>query len=152
MPEVDEHFLRAIARGDYSYADLIRQELTHLHLSKQATDGRRMAIVEKAADIQPGQLNIILALEGGHCLFEAGDQGPLANLQALKANGPRLLYLTLAHLVDNRLCTHAYGMKLVNDDVFIPSGRGLHPWGGRSFGRRCRIRLWPAGCLLMSSI
>lgn len=125
VPEVDEHFLRAIAKGAYSYSDLIRQELTHLHLSKQAADGRIIAIIERAADIQPGQLNVILALEGGHCLFDADDQGALANLQALKMNGPRMLYLTLAHLVDNGLCTHAYGMKLVKDDVFYPKRQGL---------------------------
>lgn len=124
---LDAGFINNINAGAYTYYNLLQDEILHLSRSQQFKN-RRCKIINSIDDLDPNCLNIILAIEGGHAL-EGGGGSYLENLYSLKQGPNAFLYLTLTHLTHFNLCTHAFGMKLINNNAFKPQGQGITPLG-----------------------
>jgi microsomal dipeptidase-like Zn-dependent dipeptidase len=73
-------------------------------------------------------LNIVLSIEGGHNLFgkiahnNNVDARVMRHFKKLKTGKRRYFFFGPAHLERNPLCTHAYGMKIIDDERFNPDG------------------------------
>ena len=93
-------------------------------------------------DIIPGKMNVVLSMEGSHCFLDKtedtvtpdGMNKLIARIKQYKQrNGdqehPRVFILNLTHLTQAPFCNHAFGMKLISHDDFIPTGRGISPAG-----------------------
>lgn len=76
-------------------------------------------------------LHIILNVEGGHAFYY--DKNEFENIDRIKENlnvfknkeGDRLLYITLTHLAQNVFANHAFGMKFLGTNGFLPNGNGI---------------------------
>lgn len=112
--------------NSYHYHDLLLSEIAFF-LSNQNFNGDQFNVINDMSELQEGKLNIILSIEGGHAL--SGKKPVIDNLIALKNQSPRILYLTLTHLTQYDLSTHAYGMKMIKADVFKPKGFGISDAG-----------------------
>ncbi|MCB0570229.1 MAG: membrane dipeptidase [Phaeodactylibacter sp.] len=112
-----------------NYFNLVFEEIEHLRKAQRAGQGHAMKILNNLDEMDPDALNLILALEGGHAL-ESFNTSIHDNLRTIKTGPFRFLYLTLVHLTQYPLATHAYGMKLIKDnDQFKPAGFGLSDMG-----------------------
>ncbi|MGI9542498.1 MAG: membrane dipeptidase [Cyclobacteriaceae bacterium] len=108
--------------NSYHYHDLLQDEIAFF-MKNRNINGNEFRVLDKITDLQDDKLNIILSIEGGHALD--GKKSVLENLVAFKKQSPRILYLTLTHLTQYDLSTHAYGMKMIKADVFKPKGLGI---------------------------
>lgn len=141
-PHIEKMFLKEIHRKQWGYRKLMLDEHQHLLLSKNISTQKSFEVLDSINDFDPNssELQVILAVEGGHNFYhdvqEPGDQNAvLDNLRFHKqAGNPRLLYVTLTHLQQSEFCTHAYGMKMIRNQVFDPVGKSLNPLG-RAFTR-----------------
>lgn len=117
--------------GTYSF-DLFKE--IQKHLLRSVRRGCGYKLLTKISDYNPRKLNIILTIEGGHNL-QTRTYGSNAgidvvdNLKSLKSGRRLYLFMSMAHLEQNLLCTHAYNIKIVNDDKFKPTGYGLTSLG-----------------------
>ncbi|GJM30427.1 MAG: hypothetical protein DHS20C17_30620 [Cyclobacteriaceae bacterium] len=141
-PHVEKRFLQEIQWGEWGYNQLMLGDYEHLMLSQQISPEKSFKHLQNIQQFDPvsNEIQVILAAEGGHNFYD-NDQlpghasGVLENLLFHKQPGnPRLLYATLTHLQQSAFCTHAYGMKLINNPVFFPTGNGLNNLG-KSFIR-----------------
>lgn len=117
--------------GTYNF-DLFKEIQEHLLRSERRGCGYHL--LTKISDYNPRKLNIILTIEGGHNLQTqtSGNNAGLdvvGNLRSLKSSGRRYFFMSMAHLEQNLLCTHAYNIKIVRDNKFMPAGQGLTPLG-----------------------
>lgn len=114
----------------------LKGEIQHFKKSVEENregSGRRFHFIKSISEIDPYKINVILALEGSHAL-ENFNTDIIDNLIAIKdkTQDYRFLYLTLTHLTQYPVCTHAYGMKLIKkNDQFKPKGFGLTEIGKR---------------------
>ncbi len=138
-PHVEKRFLQEIQWGEWGYNQLMMGDWQHLMLSQQISSERSFKLLSGMQQYDPGsdRIQVILAAEGGHNFYDS-DQLPglpagiIENLLLHKQPGnPRLLYITLTHLQQSAYCTHAYGMKLIKNLVFYPTGKGINPLGRR---------------------
>ncbi len=111
----------------------LQAEVAHLKASAQVISGQGMAmqIIRKISEYDPKKINLVLAIEGTHCLdlFNTRIED---NLRQLKESGERFLYLNLTHLSRFPTCSHAYGIKLVRGhEQFRPAGNGISELGYR---------------------
>ena len=120
----------------------LQEEIAHLKASAEKSPGQGMAmqVIRKISDYDPQKINLILAIEGSHCLDLFNTQIE-DNLRELKEGPERFLYLNLTHLARFPTCTQAYGIKLVRGhEQFRPSGNGISELGYRiidiSYDRR----------------
>ena len=125
ISKLNFHFLNKIFDGDYSYYELLNQEINHI---KYNIKNNYFHLPVNYKDINPDQINLIFSIEGGHAL-EDKNNNLKKNLCALKSGSSPFLYLTLVHLSRYKLCTQAYGMKFIQDDSFKPKGKGLTSLG-----------------------
>ena len=136
---IEKRFLQEIQWGEWGYNQLMMGDWRHLVLSEQISNDKSFKFINSFQQFDPNssQIQVILAAEGGHNFYDNDQQpgdpnGIIENLLFHKLPaGPRLFYVTLTHLQQSAYCTHAYGMKLIKNDVFNPEGKGL-----RSLGRR----------------
>lgn len=141
-PHIEKMFLKEIRRQEWGYRELMLDEHQHLMLSKDISSQKSFVVLDSINDFDPStdKLQLILAAEGGHNFYhnvqKPGVQSEvLENLRFHKQPGnPRLLYVTLTHLQQSGFCTHAFGMKLIKNQVFNPVGKSLNPLG-RAFIR-----------------
>ena len=95
-------------------------------------------------DFVEGKMNIVLSMEGAHCFLDAdadvatpaGMDKIINRIRTYKKRDPatatpRIFILNLTHLTRAPFCNHAFGMKLINHDEFIPQGRAISPAGYR---------------------
>lgn len=118
-------------RGEADYFARFKEEVTCLMdcAERDPANGKTFQVLRGMEDYDPDKLNLIFAIEGGHNL-EQYNTNILDNFRELKRGPFSFLYLTLVHLVQQSLATHAYGMKLIkNNDEFKPAGRGLTQLG-----------------------
>lgn len=112
-----------------NYFDHIQAELDHLKASGAMGADRSFKIVNSLREVNQTGLNFMLAIEGAHAL-EKFNTDVRDNLRQLKAGPYRFLYLTLTHLTRYPVSTHAYGLKLIKNNVaFKPEGFGLRQLG-----------------------
>ncbi|SHJ37146.1 Membrane dipeptidase (Peptidase family M19) [Hymenobacter daecheongensis DSM 21074] len=129
---VNPDLLREVARvgepGQRTYFDHLRDSLDLLPDNLRGPQGQYVRVLRRLSDYKPEDLNIIRAIEGAHCLFS--DPAGLTaadNLLRLLTEGHRFLYLTLAHLTDNYICTHAFGMRMKVGPMPITRHPGFYP-------------------------
>ena len=141
-PHTEKRFLQEIEWGEWGYNQLMMGDWNHLMLSQNISSTKSFIHLSSINEYDPdsNQIQIILAAEGGHNFYDSDQipgmpSGVIENLVFHKQPGnPRLLYVTVTHLQQSAFCTHAYGMKLIKNPVFLPTGKGLNPLG-RSFIR-----------------
>ena len=129
---IDPDLLYRISLPQTSYYSMFLEDQAHLFNSQMYNNGFK--VMNSINDYDPGQLNLILTLEGGHNLYDqAASTTPngnmVNNLKALRQSGKRYLFMSLAHVEQNTLCTHAYAMKLLHHDDFMPAGQGITSLG-----------------------
>ncbi len=116
----------------FGYHDVLESIKHHL-LNSQSVNGYSFNLVSKFSDIKENQLNIILAIEGAHALYNDPrnytKQEILDNLSKIKNSPNRYLYITLTHLAGNPFANQCYGMKLINNRNFIPRENGIQDLG-----------------------
>ncbi|MEM6264643.1 MAG: membrane dipeptidase, partial [Bacteroidota bacterium] len=123
---------------DFSAFSLLKEEINYLHETCTDTHAK---VIQRASDIEPGKLNLIISIEGGHSLVNGNTSHDiLENLKALKQGPDRVLYFTLTHLAQNALANHAYAMKKVlgkhpAEEAFFPSSTGLSRLGTQVISR-----------------
>ena len=118
-----------------NYLDLVRREIQYLERSSSLdpANGRSFRFLRDIGDYHPDQLNLILALDGGHCLIGSNGSS-IKNLHRLKAqSGHRFLYMTLVQKTRTPLATHAYSLPQFNELYhFRPLGFGLSSLGKKA--------------------
>ena len=133
IEKMDQRLLRRISSQKTSYFKIFNEVQNHLQKSAGIKPGYKL--LNKISEYEPGKLNVILTIEGGHALYdqlgndEDVETTVLNNLHTLKNSATRYFFLTLTHLVQIPMCTQAYGIKLINDDSFIPIGYGISNLG-----------------------
>ncbi|ELR69043.1 hypothetical protein C900_05528 [Fulvivirga imtechensis AK7] len=161
---IEKRFIQAIEKKEYGYNELMHAEHRHLVKFTNVPAMNTVKLVNSMTtdfDENDGKLHLILAAEGGHNFYDDGQlvidtQEVLNNLRYFKdpAN-PRLLYVTLTHLTHSEYCTHAYGMKLINHNVFSPNKKGITELGEKFIqealdntnGRRILIDIKHMSCV-----
>lgn len=119
-----------------SYFQHLQESLALTPATLSGPEGQRMQVLRRLRDYDPSCVNLIRAIEGAHSLYDDADgTTAMANLLLLLPEH-RFLYLTLAHLTDNRLFTHAFGMRMKVGPVtiadstdFFPRRAGITPRG-----------------------
>lgn len=129
---IDPDLLDRISLPQTSYFTMFLEDQSHL-LNSQLIN-TRFKLMDKIQDYDPAMLNIVRTIEGGHNLYDqaAGSTqngNMLQNLETLKLSGKRYLFMSLAHVERNPLCSHAYAMKFLQHDDFMPGGHGITPLG-----------------------
>jgi len=121
---ISYELMEQISRKDTSYFEMFEQVQTHLLRSQSIYP--KFKLVNEFGDIDENMLNIVLSIEGGHNLFDRiphnsnDDDKVLKNLNKLKTGNYRYFFFAPAHAESNPICTHAYAMKLLKDDRFLP--------------------------------
>jgi hypothetical protein len=136
-PHIEKRFLLEIQKGEWGYNQLMLGDYRHLMLSNRISTEKSFKYLDSILQFNAGDpdIQVILAAEGGHNFYDSDQlpgqpEGIIENLQFHKQPGnPRLLYLTVTHLQQSAFCTHAYGMKLIKNPVFYPTGKGLFDLG-----------------------
>lgn len=130
---IDPDLLDRISMPQTSYFVMFRETQDHLLNSRQINAGYNL--IGSFNDYDPTKLNLVLTIEGGHNLNDqsspAQNGNMVNNLKTLRQGGKRYLFMSLAHVEQNSLCNHAFAMKLLKHDDFMPSGRGITPLGER---------------------
>jgi microsomal dipeptidase-like Zn-dependent dipeptidase len=137
----DGPFFRSIRRSEHSYFDLFLMDLEAMHAFPQDPDdhGRKLRVLNSMAqyDVNSPDVCVVLAAEGAHNFYGQANGKDDVAIDTLKQNlarfkrpdGPRLLYITLTHLERNELGNHCYGIKMIRDSAFFPTGHGMTPLG-----------------------
>lgn len=135
---LDGKFLKAIQDGKISYYEMLKQELSLL-VKDQHFEGKSFQFINSFEDISEDVTNVVLSIEGGHAFknihsdnHEEVCKDILTNFREFKKLPLRLLFITLTHLAQADLCTHAFGMKMrimFRDKRFYPKGSGLTECG-----------------------
>lgn len=106
----------------------LQQQIEHMEGARQNGD-MKFEILSSLKDYNAARLNFILAIEGSHALDEHNST-MVENLKDLKSKPYRFLYLTLTHMTQSPVCSHAYGVKMIKkNDEFKPQGNGLTDMG-----------------------
>lgn len=134
---LDNQFVKEIMQNEHSYFKLLTEEIAHL---EQATSDireedrkRKVQIIKHIDEAEEGQLNLILAVEGGHSLGDKDDNNHIDNLISLIRDYKfRFLYLTLTHLTNQGefyLSNHSYGTYNIKLEDFRPAKVGISDAG-----------------------
>ncbi len=131
---IDPDLLDRISMPQTSYFNMFRETQAHLLNSQHLNV--RYKVMKSFNDYDPAMLNLVLTIEGGHNLCDQADTttqdgNMVNNLKALRQSGKRYLFMSLAHVERNSLCTHAFAMKLLKHNDFMPAGQGINPLGER---------------------
>jgi microsomal dipeptidase-like Zn-dependent dipeptidase len=135
---LDGKFLKAIQDGKISYYQMLNQELHQLE-KDQHFDGSSFHFLNSIDDLSDDKTNVVLSIEGGHAFksihsedHEEVCKDILTNFREFKKLPHRILFITLTHLAQANLCTHAFGMKMrlmFRDKRFYPKGSGITECG-----------------------
>lgn len=108
----------------------LMEELNHLmdSLAKYAGQGKEARIIDRYKDYHTDKINLLLSIEGSHCLQRSG-YAIQETLRELKYGKHRIFSMNLTHLTNFETCTHAYALKLIEEEDFFPKGKGIQPAG-----------------------
>lgn len=135
VPELSHELMQNMVKKEpgYGYNDVMKSLNNHLLRSENVGPGFK--IINNINELEKGKLNIILSIEGGHALFNDlknyTEDEIFQNIHEIKNGQNRFLYLTLTHLINTPFCNHCYGIKLVDDEEFLPTGDGITELGDR---------------------
>ncbi|MBC7873811.1 MAG: hypothetical protein H7Y01_07445 [Ferruginibacter sp.] len=141
---ISSRLFKAIRKNKKTYWEQLQDY--YQHLLRAATDNKpgheNIIFTSCFEDIVPDKMNIVAAMEGAHCFLDtdedvatpAGINKIIARIKKYKQRTgdpgfPRVFILNLTHLTYSPFSNHAYGMKMLNHDDFIPKGKGLSPAG-----------------------
>jgi microsomal dipeptidase-like Zn-dependent dipeptidase len=136
IKQLDYNLLRKLASKKSNYFRLFKGVQRHLLKAKRLQP--EYNLVKKFSDFVPDKLNVVLSIEGGHNLFSRkpyrnDGKRVMRNLSKLKTGKRRYFFFGPAHLERNPLCTHAFGMKIIDDEKFNPDGDA---YGISNLGKR----------------
>lgn len=129
--KLSKDYINSIKNNSLSPFYNLQQELKHI---EDAVD-KDLKIISKVSEIDNNKINLALATEGMHNFQDMYEGKTSEILQSIRVNfnsfklKNRILYTGLTHLTQHPVCTHAYAMKLIEDDEFKPSGTGLSDFG-----------------------
>lgn len=135
---LDGKLLKDIEDGKITYYQLLINELSLLE-KYQTYKEDSFQFVNSFNDVRPDMLNVVLSIEGAHSFINTKSEDYddickdiLANFRSFKKQRHRILFISLTHLSQGVLCTHAYGMKMqmiFRDQRFYPKDIGIQTWG-----------------------
>ncbi len=143
--KISGRLFKAIRKNKKTYWDQV-QDFYH-HLLRAASDTgfpnhTEINFTNCFEDFVKGKMNIVPSMEGSHCFLQtdaevATPAGMTAITDRIKkykqrkpGNGfPRVFILNLTHLTHTPFCNHSFGMKLIENNDFIPKGKGLSAAG-----------------------
>lgn len=131
LTPLDKTIVEKIRNGTYEYFTLFQAEIEFLLSNLDGPGNKKAQIINKISEVDEDKLNIILAIEGGHALFNSNEHYT-DTLRKLKNGARRYLYLNPAHLTDQGedfVANQAYGSKIINQDGFKPRRYGISPNG-----------------------
>lgn len=118
------------------YYDLITEELDNIETHTTSPDGKyKLKILQKKEEYQELDTNTIycfLVVEGVHCFFgsepvttPAGEKQFFKNMTSF-FDKRRVFAVNIAHLQQNNICNHSFGIKIFDNRLFYPLGSGLN--------------------------
>lgn len=127
--------LAYLKTGIHSY-EIIKEELNWLKISKSPKAGRKLTVLNKAADFKEHEVDTVfgaLIIEGLHCFF-ADPEAPGAKKIYLKnfhefTDENTVVAINVCHMQQNQFCNHAHGIQFFNPPYFYPTGKGITAWG-----------------------
>ncbi|MFZ1688398.1 MAG: hypothetical protein WAU70_13295 [Flavobacteriales bacterium] len=141
VPVLDRRQLVKLRDARITSNESTREEIAAIEAhAAEVGKPKKVKLIRSSADYDPndaGTIHLALNMEGGHNLYGAGNNGRNEKmveenlLWFKKPDSPRLFYLGLAHLEQNRLTTHASGIKIFGKRAFLPDGAGLRFLGKR---------------------
>ena len=141
VPVLDRRQLKKLSDASITSNESVREEIAALEAhAAEVGKPKKVKLIRSGADYDPtdaGTIHLALNMEGGHNLYGPGNNGRNEKkveenlLWFKKPDSPRLFYLGLAHLEQNRLTTHASGIKIFGKRAFLPDGAGLRYLGKR---------------------
>ncbi len=124
---LSREFIEAIDNQEFSFFDLLRDEINFIILNKEF-GGKRLNFLKSSEDLvdDPNTINVLFNIEGSHALssYKRGhhEHNYLENLIEIKKRSDfNCFYLTFTHLNKISVCNHAYGAKITKDNIFKPS-------------------------------
>ncbi len=129
---VNYELFKRISRKRSRYFSVFDEMLSHLLLANLIPPD--FNLLKNIRQYKDDKLNIILTIEGGHNLFRKNcgcrvRKGVFESLSDLKNGRHRYLFMSPSHVSRNRLCTHAFSMKILHHRNFKPVGRGITKMG-----------------------
>lgn len=143
IKEIDHNLLKRISSPNSSYYDILQEVREHLLKASKIKPGFKL--LNKISEYNPKKLNVILTIEGGHALYdnvgkdEDVEAAVLNNLDEIKKSRTRYFFLTMAHLTRIPMCSHAYGIKIIDDDRFKPIGKGISSLGEKVIHKALKL-------------
>lgn len=133
---LDYNLLHKLSSKKSNYYRVFRKVQKHLLSPRKVHP--EYNLMKRFSDFDPDKLNVVLSIEGGHNLFSRMHHNGNAahhvmkNFLELKNGKRRYFFFGPAHLETNPLCTHAYGMKMIDNKRFKPDGEA---YGISSLGK-----------------
>ena len=116
---MDDEILQDVCDGKVTYFEVLNRDFSVLEKSILERSNE-VNLLEKAEDLDPNKLNLIVAVEGihsfrgarpeGHRITEKEIESYLENFRHFR-KGKKILYITLTHLSRERAANHAFGVK-----------------------------------------
>jgi len=111
--QITKQYFESMQRMDFPYAVRLAEEL---EFAAETENVHLMS--HHSPDFDLNNINLVLAIEGGHALydnpkFENTTQEIVERLRGLRSKH-RLLYLTITHLAPSPLSNHCFSMKNVS--------------------------------------
>jgi len=136
MPRLNLELMRKMKDFEKSSFEWMMEEWSHIQSHLNGPGGQSAKVLRTYTDYDPAFQGpqLVMNVEGGHSFYNQPGLGDaqdihsiISNLESFKTNpdAPRIFYLTLSHLCQNMFANHAFGMKLINNPQFKPSGNGV---------------------------
>ena len=141
---IDNKLFRAINKRQVTHYKQLQDCYAHLLTAYTGghTDAAKVNFTRTSADFKLGHINVVFSMEGAHAFLDreedvttpAGMQKVVERIMDFKKKArdseyPRLFILNFTHLTRAHFSNHAFGIKLISHEDFIPIGRGLSAAG-----------------------
>ncbi len=142
--KINNRLFKEIRENKLTYYQQLGDCYAHLQTAVEpATPGHmQVNFTRTFADLKDGQMNIVCSMEGAHAFLESihepdtpeGLKRIEERVRKYKKKDPasaepRVFILNLTHLTMAPFCNHAFGMKLISHEDFIPQGKSITQQG-----------------------
>ncbi len=143
---IDNKLFRKILRRQVTHYQQLLDSLEHLNTAAagDVAEHKLVNFTRSFADIKPGHINVIYSLEGAHAFLDRDEDvhstealnRAMDRVKAFKQKNPqapfpRIFILNFTHLTRAPFGNHAFGIKMLNHEDFIPKGKGISVAGWR---------------------
>jgi microsomal dipeptidase-like Zn-dependent dipeptidase len=137
---IDNTLFRRINKRKVTHYQQLIDCLDHLMTAANGNhpDAGKVNFTRSFADIKAGHINVIFSLEGAHAFLDRDEDVASPAKMAIAMNRvkdfkkkspaspfPRIFIVNFTHLTRAPFGNHAFGIKMLNHDDFIPEGRGI---------------------------